>query len=84
MEEKYFVTQIQRKNGEYIKGVVVKNSLNAARQSYHAYLGAYGFEADSTIDYVACYIADMDGVIRNSTIDDRIPVPEPEPAPEEV
>lgn len=84
MEEKYFLTQIQRKNGVYTKGTVVKDSLNAARQSYHAYLGAYGFEADSTIDYVACYIADMKGVIRDSTIDNRIPEPEPEPTPEEV
>ena len=77
MEEKFFLTQIQRKNGTYTKGVVVKDSLDAARQSFHAYLGAYGYGNDPTIDYVACYIADMSGVIRNAIVDNRIPAPEP-------
>ena len=82
MEEKYFLTQIQRKNGTYTKGVVVKDSLDAARQSFHAYLGAYGFGNDKDVDYVAVYICDMSGRITDSCVDNRIPVPEP-PEPEE-
>lgn len=81
MEEKYFLTQIQRKNGTYTKGVVIKDTLDAARQSYHAYLGAYGYGNDPTIDYVACYIMDMSGMIRDSIVDNRI---QPEPEPEQV
>lgn len=83
MEEKYFLTQIQRKNGTYTKGVVVKDTLDGARQSFHAYLGAYGYGNDQTIDYVACYIADMAGVIRDAIVDNRIPEPEPEAEPAE-
>ena len=84
MDEKYFLVQIQRKNETYTKGVVVKDSLNAARQSFHAYLGAYGYGNDPTIDYVACYVIDMNGLVRDSIVDNRIPVPEPEPEPNEV
>ena len=70
---KYFLVQIQRKKGEYTKGVVVKDSLDSARQSFHAYLGAYGFGNDQSIDYVAVAIIDMDGAITDSVIDNRIP-----------
>lgn len=82
MEEKFFLTQIQRKNGTYTKGVVVKDTLDAARQSFHAYLGAYGFGNDRDVDYVAVYICDMNGRITDSAVDNRIPAPEP-PEPEE-
>lgn len=77
MEEKYFLTQIQRKNGTYTKGVVIKDTLDAARQSYHAYLGAYGFGNDPTVDYVAVCIMDSQGLITDGPcIDDRRPAPE--------
>lgn len=83
MEEKFFLVQIQRKNGEYTKGVVVKDTLDAARQSFHAYLGAYGYGQDKTVDYVQCMVIDMAGRVRDSIVDDRIPQPEPEPEPNE-
>lgn len=85
MEEQYFLVQIQRKNETYTKGVVVHDSLDAARQGYHAYLGAYGYGHDATIDFVEAMVVDMYGVVRDSCVDDRIPRPEPEPAlePEE-
>ena len=73
MEEKYFLVQIRRKNGSYEKGVVVKDTLDAARQSYHAYLGAYGYGQDAGTDYVACYIVDMGGAVTDFMIDNRIP-----------
>lgn len=78
MDEKYFLVQIQRKNGEYTKGVVVKDTLDAARQSYHAYLGAYGYGNDKDVDFVECMVIDMAGRVRDSIVDDRIPRPEPE------
>lgn len=77
MEEKFFLTQIYRKNGEYTKGVVVKDSLDAARQSFHAYLGAYGFGNAADIDYVAVSIMSMDGRITDLIVDNRIPTEEP-------
>lgn len=76
MIEKYFLTQIHRKNEEFTKGVVVKDTLDEARQSYHAYLGAYGFGHDESIDYVAVYIADINGRITDCCVDNRIPVEE--------
>ena len=78
MEEKYFLVQIQRKNGEYTKGVVVKDTLDAARQSFHAYLGAYDYGQAEGVDYVQCMVIDMAGRVRDSIVDDRIPRPEPE------
>ena len=78
MEEKYFLVQIQRKGGTYTKGVVVKDTLDAARQSFHAYLGAYGYGNDKDVDFVECMILDMSGRVRDSIVDDRIPRPEPE------
>ena len=77
-DKKYFLTQIQRAtNGTYTKGVVVKDTLDAARQSFHAYLGAYGYGQAANVDYVAVYIADMQGRITDSVVDDRRVVPEP-------
>lgn len=72
--EKYFLTQIQRKNGEFTKGVVIKDTLDSARQSYHAYLGAYAFGNDPSIDFVACFIGDSTGRIADSFVDNRIGV----------
>ena len=77
MEQKFFLVQIKRTNGNYEKGVVVKDDLNAARQSYHAYLGAYGYGHDVNTDYVAVYIVDMKGLMFDWMIDNRIPVVEP-------
>lgn len=82
MEEKYFLTQITRTDGVYEKGVVVKDTLHAARQSFHAYLGAYGYGNAANTDYVACYINGIDGVQYDRMIDNRIPAPAPEPEQE--
>jgi len=82
MEDKYFLVQIQRKNEVYSKGVVVHDSLDAARQGYHAYLGAYAYGHDATIDYVQAAVIDMEGRVRDSCVWNAIPQPEP-PEPEE-
>ena len=81
--EKYFLVQIKRTSGTIEKGVVVKDSLNDARQSFHAYLGAYGYGHDANTDYVAVYIFGTDGVLFDWIVDNRVPDPEPEQAGEE-
>ena len=83
MEEKFFLVQIQRKSGTYTKGVVVHDSLDAARQGFHAYLGAYGYGHDKDIDFVEAMVVDMQGRVTDSCVDNRIPQPEPEEEPEE-
>lgn len=72
MEEKYFLVQIKHTNGTWEKGVVVKDTLDAARQSYHAYLGAYGYGNQAGTDYVACYVFGQNGATYDSMIDNRI------------
>lgn len=82
MDDKTFLVQIKRTNGVYEKGVVVKDSPDAARQSFHAYLGAYGYGHDANTDYVAVYIVDMRGARLDWCVDNRIPRPEPPEAEE--
>lgn len=77
MEDKFFLVQIKHTNGVYEKGVVVKDSEDAARQSYHAYLGAYGYGHDANTDYVGVYIINMAGAVIASCVDDRRVVDEP-------
>ncbi len=60
--KEYFLTQIKRTKGAIEKGVVVKSDLDAARQSYHAYLGAYAYGHDPQTDYVQVAITDKCGV----------------------
>ena len=79
MEERFFLIQIKRSSGVYEKGIVVKNTLAEAKQSYHAYLGAYGYGHDSATDYVQVAINDIKGATRvGPEIDDRRPVEEEE------
>lgn len=80
METKFFLMQVKRDiNGTYEKGVVVKSTLNSALQSAHAYLGAYGYEHDASIDFAACVVIDSVGNLLFKVIDNRIPVDTPEP-----
>lgn len=61
MENKYFLHQIKRTNGNYDKGIVVKDTFEAAKQSYHAYLGAYAYGNNVETDMVQCLITDFYG-----------------------
>lgn len=81
MEEKFFLMQVKHTNGVYEKGVVVKDSLDAALQSFHAYFGAYGYDHDANTDYVQCAITNMAGAVMRSEVDDRRPAPEPNQEP---
>jgi co-chaperonin GroES (HSP10) len=61
--EKYFLHQIKHNKADdtWDKGIVVKDTLDAARQSYHAYLGAYGYGNQADTDYVQVEVTDMAG-----------------------
>lgn len=69
MNNAFFLHQIKRTSGNYDKGIVVKDSgsseqnLEAVKQSYHAYLGAYAYNHDENTDYVSCMITDISGNI---------------------
>lgn len=65
MEVKYFLHQIKCTNGTYDKGIVVKDTLDAALQGYHAYLGAYAYGHDENTTFVSCMITDSYGLIVN-------------------
>lgn len=65
MENKFFLHQIKRNrtSGAYDKGIVVKDSYEAAKQGYHAYLGAYAYGQNADTDFVSCHITDMSGTV---------------------
>lgn len=58
-ENKFFMHRVKRTNGTYDKGIEVKDTLDDAKQSYHAYLGAYAYEHDANTDFVQCMITDQ-------------------------
>ena len=63
-ENKFFLHQIKRTNGTYDKGIVVKDTFEAAQQSYHAYLGAYAYGQNADTDFVSCMITDqLSGIV---------------------
>lgn len=59
----YFLHQIKKTNSTYEKGIVVKETMDGAKQSYHAYLGAYAYDHDPDTDYVSVMISNDDGAI---------------------
>lgn len=61
MDNKYFLHQIKRTDGAIDKGIVVKDTFEAAKQSYHAYLGAYAYGQNAGTDFVSCEITDIYG-----------------------
>lgn len=61
MKEYFFLHQIKKTKGEFDKGIVIKESLESAKQSYHAYLGAYAYGNNPDTSYVSCMICDMYG-----------------------
>lgn len=62
-DTKYFLHQIKKTDGTYNKGIVVADTFEAAKQAYHAYLGAYAYGHDANTDYVSCMITGMAGTI---------------------
>lgn len=68
MDEKYYLVQVKRTNGTIEKGVVVKDGLDAVRQSYHAYLGAYAYGNNKDTDYVLVQIINWHGLSIEGTV----------------
>ena len=67
MTNVYFVHQAyhNKTNDTWTKGIVVKSDPNidnetAALQTYHAYLGAYGYGNNADIDYIYCRVDSAD------------------------
>ena len=67
MRNVYFVNQAyhNKTNDTWSKGFVVKADPNvdneaAALQTYHSYLGAYGYGNNADIDYVYCRMTSAD------------------------
>lgn len=55
----YFLHQIRGLNGEIEnKGIVANETFDDAKQGYHAYLSAYGYNHDVNTDFVSCIITD--------------------------
>ena len=60
-EIKYFLHQVKHTDGVYDKGIVVKDTLEAAEQGYHSYLGAYAYGQHQATDFVSVMITDSNG-----------------------
>lgn len=81
----FFLHQIKHNKtaDTFDKGIVVKNAYEAAKQGYHAYLGAYAYGQNADTDFVSCMITDMSGaVLMRETWIKPEPEPELEPEPE--
>ena len=59
MENKIFMHRIKHTNGTWDKGIEIKDTYDDAKQSYHAYLGAYAYGHDANTDFVQCMITDQ-------------------------
>ena len=64
--EKYFLHQIKRTGETISKGIVVADTYDAAKQGYHAYLGAYAYGHEPSTDFVSCMITNMYGTVMMS------------------
>lgn len=63
MGNNFFMHQIKRTNGIIEKGIIVKDTYDGAKQSYHAYLGAYAYGNNADTDFVSCMITNMAGSV---------------------
>ena len=63
MENKFFLHEIKRTGETINKGIVVADTYDAAKQGYHAYLGAYAYGHEANTDFVSCMITDMTGMV---------------------
>lgn len=64
MYDKYFFHDIKGQNGAIVKkGIATKDSFEAAKQAYHAYLGSYAYGNEAGTDLVSVMISDSKGTI---------------------
>ena len=80
----YFLHQMKhnKSSNTWDKGIVVKDTMDGVRQSYHAYLGAYAYGNQSDTDYVQVEVTDMGGNRLLFEVWNGVVEPEPEPIPE--
>lgn len=74
-ENNFFMHRIKRNNGQWDKGIEVHDTYDAAKQSFHAYLGAYAYGHNEGTDFVQCIITDMSG---SELMKENWIVPQPE------
>lgn len=77
-ETKFFLHQIKHTGETYDKGIVVKDTFEAAKQGYHAYLGAYAYGQQAETDFVSVAISDTNGTILMMESWKKVAEPEPE------
>lgn len=76
---KIFLARVKRNvEGVYEKGLEVRNSMDDARQGFHAYMAAYAYGHDATVEYVQCMVFDQGGLIR---LNEQWTAPETTPEP---
>ena len=64
MENQFYIHEIRGKNNEIAnKGIVVAATYDAAKQGYHAYLGAYAYGNNADTDFVSAMITDKTGAV---------------------
>lgn len=64
MENQFYIHEIRGHGGAIDnKGIVVAETYDAAKQGYHAYLGAYAYGHDENTDFVSCMITDKPGAV---------------------
>jgi len=86
--DKFFLIQIKRTDGEISKGVVVKDTLDDAKQGFHAYMGAYAYGHDTDkdgnikTDYVLAQVIDSNGTGWIGEAWELKTAPQPEPESE--
>ena len=76
--DKVFLARIKRikATGVIDKGLEVRNDMDDARQGYHAYMAAYAYGHDATVDYAQCVVFDSNNLILLSETWEA-PAPEP-------
>ena len=77
MENLFFIHEIRGHNNTIDnKGIVVSATYDAAKQGYHAYLGAYAYGNNPDTDFVSAMITDKTGAVLMA---ETWNAPQPEP-----
>ena len=63
MGNRYFLHQVRIGRETTTKGIVIHETYDAAKQGYHAYLGAYAYGHDEDAICVQAMITDRNGAI---------------------
>lgn len=67
MTNKYFLHEV-RMGTETFKGIVINDTLDAALQGYHAFLGAYAYGNSDKTTFAQAMITDIGGnILKNES-----------------